>query len=60
MMFNRKPSKKNEEQQRARAKRYRLIHKARGGDAKAMAKLREEHGITKVWTPEEIEAYENG
>ena len=59
MLFNRKPSKKNEELQRARGRRYRLIRKARGGDTKAMAKLQEEHGITKVWTPEEIEAYEN-
>ena len=59
MLFNRKPSKKNEELQRARGKRYRLIRKARDGDAKAIAKLREEHSITKVWTPEEIESYEN-
>ena len=59
MMFNRRPSKKNEEQQRERGRRYRLIRKARGGDAKALAKLREKHSITKVWTPEEIKAYEN-
>ena len=60
MQFNRKPSKKNEEQQRERGRRYRLIRKARDGDTEAKAKLREKHSITKVWTPEEIEAYENG
>ena len=59
MMFNRRPSKKNEEQKRERGKRYRLIRKARGGDAKALAKLREKHNITKVWTPEEIQKYED-
>ena len=52
-------SKRKEEQKRERARRYRLIRKARGGDAKATAKLQEKHGITKVWTQEEIEAYED-
>ena len=47
-----------EEQKRERARRYRLIRKARGGDAKATAKLQEKHRITKVWTQEEIDAYE--
>ena len=52
-------SKKKEEQKRERARRYRLIRKARQGDAGALAKVREEHQITKVWTQEEIKAHED-
>ena len=59
MQFSRKLSKAKEEQKRERGKRYLLIRKARDGDTEAKAKLQEEHSITKVWTPEEIEAYEN-
>ncbi len=60
MQFNQnKPlSKKKEEEQRVRGKRYRLIRKAREGDAEAVTKAREDHQITKVWTQEEIDAYE--
>ena len=56
---NRPLSKKKEEEKRARGKRYRLIRKARAGDATAIARLRDEHSITKVWTQEEIEAFED-
>ena len=53
-------SRPKEEEKRERGQRYRLIRNARRGDPKAIARLREEHGITKVWTKEEIEAYEDG
>ena len=53
------PPKHKEEEKRARGKRYHLILKARGGDPEAIAELREEHSITKVWTQEEIAAYED-
>ena len=56
---NRPLSKKREEERRARGQRYRLIRKARGGDPEAIARLREEHNITRVWTQEEITAYED-
>ena len=56
---NRPLSKHKQEEKHARGMRYRLIRKARGGDAEAIATLREEHSITKVWTQEEIEAYED-
>ena len=46
------PAKKSERDARAR-----LIRKARGGDEKAIAELRERHKITKVWTEEEMAAY---
>ena len=59
MGSNRPISKQKEKQKRERGKRYDLISRAQQGDAKAMAKLREEHSITKVWTPEEIEEYES-
>ena len=53
LSYNIRPSK------RKRGQRYHLILKARGGDTEAIAKLREEHSITKVWTQEEIAAYED-
>ena len=52
-------SKPKEEEKRARGKRYRLIRKARRGDPAAITRLREEHGITKVWTQKQIEAFED-
>ena len=55
---NRPLSEKKEEEKRERGQRYRLIRKARRGDPEAIARLREEHSITKVWTQEEIEAFE--
>jgi hypothetical protein len=60
MMMNVKRSKRNEEREREVAKRSNLISKARRGDAKAAAELKNNHGITRVWTKEEIEAYEQG
>ena len=59
LSFNIRPSKRREEEKRRRGKRYHLILKARRGDPEAIAKLREEHSITKVWTQEEINAYED-
>ncbi len=58
MMMNVKRSKRNEEREREVAKRSKLISKASRGDDKAFAELKKNHGITKVWTKEEIEAYE--
>ncbi len=58
MMMNVRRSKRNEEKEREVAKRSNLISKAQRGDAKAVAELKNNHGITKVWTKEEIEAYE--
>ena len=52
-------SKHKQEEQIRRGQRYRLIRKARRGNPEAIARLREEHGITKVWTQEEIAAYED-
>ena len=59
MGSNRPLSKQKEAEKRQRSQRYDLISNARQGDAEAMAKLREKHGITKVWTQEEIKAYED-
>ena len=56
---NRPLSKVKEEEKRERGQRYRLIRKARRGDPEAITKLREEHSITKVWTQEEIKAFED-
>ena len=58
MMMNVKRSKRNEEREREVAKRSRLISRARRGDDKAVAELKKNHGITRVWTKEEIEEYE--
>ena len=56
---NRPLSKKKEEEKRARGRRYRVIRKARGGDPEAIARLRAEHSITKVWTQKEIATFED-
>ena len=58
MMMNVKRSKRNEEKEREVAKRANLIRKARRGDSQAADVLRDRHGITRVWTNEEIAAYE--
>ena len=55
---NRPLSKQKEKEKLQRGQRYNLIRKARQGDSAAVAKIREEHQITKVWTQEEIDAYE--
>jgi|SaaInl7_200m_RNA_FD_contig_51_1433583_length_405_multi_7_in_0_out_0_1 hypothetical protein len=55
---NRPLSKAKEKEKKERGLRYRLISDAREGSDEAKAKLRDKHGITKVWSQEEIEAYE--
>ena len=60
MNINTKQSSRKEAEMRHRSARQRLIDKAAKGDETAIEELRERHSITKVWTKEEIEAYEGG
>ena len=58
MNQNYKQPSRREAELAERRKRGRLITRARQGDAKALAELQKRHGVTKVWTDAEIEAYE--
>lgn len=57
MAFTRKP---NPAEERRQAHIRDLLHRARRGDADAIAELNREHRVTRVWTEAEIRSYERG